>query len=400
MKRCVLVLAILATLSCARVSHGMAQEKIGPDSVRKHPTTAQPGWPMGMTNLLRHTSRVYSIWVNGNGNFYFKATPAQINELIGLFSEIRMRDHELWIKTGKGEAESLDGDRIDYNANFHVLGGIALGMSRRDESPDTYEPTLTVYVHPSSDQTLLKQITLPANVILNTEVANCPLKSKATQPERRVWHAQVQFDDSTPAADFEHGLSTKITLWEKDIKEGVNLGRVGHKGHFHAAFSDKEIADLRTGKSWLTLTAGNWLTEAKMDHPKLGVERLALDKVIVQPVMISRLRFYHGRILFENGSPPILDPGPWAGAEIEVDFSYAGSPPIDAEGYFRAYFTEEQYEKVKAKKDRKNIYIPSYEERGSSTARFIFPVSKLSQEKEDAGVVRIPRPGPKKNDSE
>ncbi|KKK61968.1 hypothetical protein LCGC14_3009050, partial [marine sediment metagenome] len=71
---------------------------------------------------------------------------------------------------------------------------------------------------------------------------------------------------------------------------------------------------------------------------------------------------------------------------------------IDSKGYFKVYFTKEQYQALKAKKVRKNIYIPSYEKKGRSTARFAFPVSKLSQEKETAGVVRIPKPKPKKND--
>ena len=347
---------------------------------------------MGIIELLRHESRVYSIWVNGNENFYFKADTDEINELIRLFSKTRMRDHELWIKVGKKDVTPFRGDKINYNVNFHVLGGIALFASREAESPTTYEPTLTVYVDSSADQALFKQITLPDSIILNNEVANCPLKGKATKPKRKFWYALVQFDDSTPPGD--SGLTTEITLWEKDTKGGIKLGGVSHKGYFRAVFSDKEIADLKTGKSWLTLTVGNWLTEAKRDHPKLSVEKLTLDKQIVQPVKISKPKFYHGRILFEDGSPPILNPAPWPGAEINLDFPYAGSARIDSKGYFKVYFTKEQYEKLKAKKVGKNIYIPSYEEKGGATARFAFPVSKLSQEKKKAGVVRIPEPGP------
>ena len=400
MRHCILFVVVLAMLSSARCSYGMGTEQVGPDSDQRHPTIAQPGWPAGTVELLRQESRVYSSWVNGNEHFYFNASPDEINKLIGLFSKTRMRDHELWIKTGKQQVTSATGDKISYNVNFHVLGGLALGMPRRDESPNTHEPTLTVYIDPSADQALFQQITLPGNIILNSEVAKSPLQGKATKPKRKAWHAQVQFDDSTPAADVEHELSTKIALWEKDIKECIHLGKVGHDGYFSTAFSDKEIANLKTGRSWLTMTVGHWLTEAKIDDPKLSAEGLALDKAIVQPVKVGRLRFYHGQILFEDGSPPILDPVPWPGAEIGVDFSYGGSAPIDAEGYFKVYFPKEQYKAAKAKKVRNNIYIPSFEERGVSTGRFVFPVSKLSQKKAEAGVVRIPRPGPMTDDSE
>ncbi len=402
MRRSTLFVVVLAMLSCVRGSYGMATEQFGPDSLQGHPTTAHPSWPIGIVQLLRHESRVYSIWVNGNENFYFKANPHEINELISLFSETRMRDHELWIKPGKRHIKSFNGDRFNYNVNFHVLGGIAVFMSRRDESPSTYEPTVTVYVDPSADQAWLNQITLPPNIILSSEVANCPLKGKATRPKRKVWHAQVLFDDSTPAADFEHGLLTKITLWEKDIKEGIKLGKVSHEGYFRAAFSDKEIADMKTGNPWLTMTVGNWRAEASRDHPKLSLEKLALDKQTVQPVMITKpkLEFYYGRILFEDGSPPILNPAPWPGAEIRVRFPFAGSAPIDPEGYFKVHFTRGQYDKVKADRVRKNIYIPSYEKKGRSTARFAFPISKLFQEKQDAGVVRIPKPSPKSDGSQ
>ena len=386
-----LLLGVLAMCSVSSPVWASGSENFGNAPLREGPYL---DWK-GIMPVINHPARVYSNEVNGNENFYFKVSPDEINELIRLFSETRMRDHELWIKAGTKYVKSFHGDRFNYNVNLHVLAGIALGHTRRDEKPNTYEPTLTVFVDPSADQAFWKQITLPDNIILSNEVANCPLKGKATKPKRKVWYAQVQFDDSTPAADLEHGLSTKVTLWEKDIKAGIKLDEVSYKGYFHVPFSDKEISDLKTGNSWLTLTVGNWATEARRDHPKLSIDKLALDKAIVRPVRINKPGFFHGRILFEDGSPPILDPVPWPGAEIMVDFPYAGSARIDSEGYFKVYFTMEQYEKVKAEKIRKNIYIPSYEEKGIGTARFAFSASKLSRDKEEAGVLRIPKPGPK-----
>ncbi len=385
---------VLALLSSIRGSHGLATEQVGPESAQREPTIAQPGWPMGITELLRHESRVYSIWVNGNENFYFKASPEGINDLIRLFSETRMRDHELWIKAGNDHVKAFNGDMISYNAELHVLGGIARGMARRDEGSDTYEPTLTLLVDPAADQAFWTKITLPDHVILHSEVAQCPLMGRAAKPQRKVWFAQVQFDDATPACDFEDGVTTRVTLWERGVKAGIKLGEVGHDGYFHAAFSEKELAALKTGASWLTLTMGNWATEAREDDPRLSIDRLSLDKRTGQPVKIAAPQFYYGRILFGDGSPPVLDPAPWPGAEIHVDFSYAGSARVDSQGYFKVYFSREQYEMAKIDRSRENIYIPDYESKGTSTARFEFPVSKLSRNKELAGVVKIPRRGP------
>jgi hypothetical protein len=369
------------------------------NSAHGYPTLAQLDSPAGILGLSCHESRVYSIWENGRENFYFKATPDEINELIRLFSESRMRDHELCLRVGTPSVRSFKDNKISYNVNLHVLGGIALAYYRGgNEGPETCEPTLTVYVDPVAD-VFLKQMTLPDNIILTNLVVDSLIKGKATRPNRKVWHAQVQFEDSTPAADFQHLFSTEVTLWKKDAKRGINLGRVSHKGYFSAGFSEKEIANLNTGESWLTLTAGNSRTEAKKDHPRLSVKNFVLDKQKVQPVKIGKPKFYHGRILFEDGFPPILDPVTWGRAEIGVHFPYIGIVPIDSGGYFRVYFTKAQYERIKAAKVRENIFFPSYEEKGMSTTRFVFPPSKLSLEKTKAGVVKIPKPGPKKDDS-
>jgi len=390
MRKIILFIVLFAISSVAQISYAAATEQVGSDSANRFPTVAQPDWPKGIVEIPRHESRVYSIWVNGNENFYFKTTAEQINELISLFSKARMRDHELWISTTKKQVKSFNGDSIDYNVNLQILSGIALAMSRREGNPDTFEPRLTVYT--DNNHTLVKQLKLPDNIVLNCDIKEFPLKGKSVKPNRKSWYGIVQFEDSTPATDFEHGLSTQITLWEKGVEGGIKIAKVDHKCFFDAAFSDKEIADLKAGNSWLTITVGNWLTEAKEDHTRLPVELLSLEKENLKPVRISRPKFYYGRILFEDGSAPILNPPPWPGAEIRVDFPYAGDATIDSQGHFTVYFTKEQYEEAKAQKVRENIYIPDYSEKGRSTARFAFPVALLSQDKTKAGVVKIPRP--------
>ncbi len=386
---------VIGLLVTVQTSHGMRTSRIGPDSANPHPTTEQQDWPKGLVELVWRESRVYSVWVNGNENFYFKADAKEINELIRLFSQARMRDHELIIKTGKPKVKSFKSDEFEYNVNLHIIAGIAMHMTRRADEPRTHEPPLTIYVDPDGDHAWLKTIHLPANIILNSAIENLPLKGKAVRPERMFRHAEVQFEDGTPAADLENGVSTRVTFWETGEPAGIDLGHIGNKGYFRAPFSDREIAELEAGASWLTLTVGNWSTKAKPEHPRLAASNLALDESETKVIQLARPGFYHGRILFEDGTPPILDPIPWPGAKIQINFPYTNGGAPDPAGYFKVYFTDEQFEKLKDEKTRRNIYIPSYERRGSSRALFAFPAAKLSKSKQDAGVVKIPKPAPK-----
>ncbi len=277
-----LFLAITLLLS------GMAFEQIGPDKDQPHPTVEQPGWPARMVGILKHDSRVYSIWVNGNENYYFKARPDEIGELIKLYSESRVRDHVVTIKQQKNEVRTFKEDKIDYNVNFHFLGGIALGLTRREGKAETYDPTLTIYVDVGADLAWSKQIVIPEHVIVNSEVAGWPVRSNPTKPNRRLWHAEVVFDDKKPAGDSENGASTKVTLWEKDAESGLPLGHVNHKGEFSAALSEKEIADLKAGKTWLTLTVGSQRTVAKKSDAQLDIGNMSPDRLKVKTVEVAR----------------------------------------------------------------------------------------------------------------
>jgi len=389
MKKHIAIIAAVGVLGLCRSSYGMATEQIGPDT--RHPTVSQQDWPKGIVGIPRHLSRVYSIWVNGNENFYFKCKVDEINELLALFAAARMRDHVVRIEPGVKKASTFDKEEIEYNVRLQIVAGIVLSFAReklRDDLP--LEPRLTILT--GDDDSLVNQLKWPENLIVESEIPSVAINSNMTKAKRKSWYGHAQFEDLTPATDIGGPLTTQITLWEKDVEGGIKIAKVDNKGFFNAAFSDEEITDLKMGISWLTITTGNWLTEAKKDDTKFPVEMLSLKKENLKPVIIRSPKFYYGRILFEDGSPPVIDPEPWPGAEIMVDFRYAGSPQINSQGYFKVFFTKEQYEKAKAQKVRKNIYIPDYSKKGRSTARFAFPLALLSQDKTKAGVVKIPRP--------
>jgi len=285
------LLPALLILHCfAHTGHGMATEEIGPDKDRRHPTVEQPGWPAGMVEIVRHNSRVYSIWVNGNEDFYFQATPDEIGQLITRYSKTRLRDHIVTIKKQTNEVKTFKGDKINYNVNFHFLGGIAQAMTRTNGEAETYEPTLTIFVDADPHESLAQQLTVSDNLIIKSDVAGWEVKGRATLPSRMLWHAEVIFDDKKPAADFENGVSTKVTLWDGDTETGFDLGNVSHLGKFSAAFSEKEIAYVKAGKIWLTLTVGNQMTAPKKGDAKLPIDKMSSDPLKVKAVEVAKPR--------------------------------------------------------------------------------------------------------------
>lgn len=288
-------LASAVLLSIASRGHGFATEEIGPAKDRQVPTTAQPGWPTGMKEIVDHDARVYSRWVNGSVNTYYQAAPHEIIELIKLYSEVRLREHVLTIEAGPQSEKTFGGDKVPYNVAYRHLGGLFRSMNRGGDEAATHEPTLVIHVDPRADRTWWDAAQVPEHLIVNSQAVDWPIKTSATKPHRRAWHARILFDDQEPAADFENGLSTRVTLWKADDHAGFDLGKVNHKGEFSAAFSDEEIAKLKSDKMWLTLTVGNYLVAARPDHPKLELTHLSLNIEEVQAFELAKAKFYYGR---------------------------------------------------------------------------------------------------------
>jgi len=387
-KMMVILLWYMLLGKCNQCS-GMATEQIGPDSI--HPTVSQQDWPKGIVGIPRHPSRVYSIWVNGNENFYFKCKVDEINKLLGLFAKARMRDHVVRIQPGVKKATTFGKEEIEYNVRLQIVAGIVLSFARekmRDDLP--LEPRLTILT--GNDDSLVNQLKWPANVIVESEIPGVTINSNNTKPKRNVYYGLCEFADGSPPVEFVKGVNSRINLWEQQEPNGINVGRIDNKGYIMLLLSDAELADLKKGRTWLTITIGNFLVKAARTDMRFPVEMLTKDKEQTLPVKVAAPSYYYGRILFEDGSPPILDPPPWPGAEIMVDFPYSGPGDIDSQGYFKVSLTKEQYEKLIARKVRSNIYIPDLVERGRSSAKFAYPPNLLSQDKAKAGEVRIPRP--------
>lgn len=390
MKKYITIIAAVGVLGLCRSSYGMATEQIGPDT--RHPTVSQRDWPKGIVGIPRHLSRVYSIWVNGNENFYFKCKVDEINELLALFAATRMRDHVVRIQPGVKKASTFDKEEIEYNVRLQIVAGIALFFAReklRDDLP--LEPRLTILTG-DDDGAFVNQLKWPENVIVESEIPGVAINSNMTKPKRNVYYGLCEFADGSPPVEFVRGVNSRITLWEQKEPDGIGVGRIDNKGYLMVLLSDAELADLKKGKTWLTITIGNFLVKARKTDMRFPVEMLTKDKEKARPIKVTAPVYYYGRILFEDGSPPILDPPPWPGAEIQVDIRYGGFTGIDSQGYFKVPLTKERFEKLSAEKPQRNIYIPDLIRRGRSRAELTYPANLLSRDKAKAGVVKIPRP--------
>ncbi len=390
MKKYAAIMAAVGILALCESSYGMATEQIGPDS--SHPTVAQQDWPKGIVGIPRHMSRVYSIWVNGNENFYFKCRADEINELLAIFARTRMRDHIVRIEPGVKKATTFGKEEIEYNVQLQIVAGIVLSFARekmRDDLP--LEPRLTILTG-DDNGAIVKQLKWPANVIVESEIPGISINSGNTKPKRDVYHGLCEFADGSPPVDFVKGVNSRITLWEQNEPNGINVGRIDNKGYIMVRLSEAELADLKKGKTWLTMTIGNYLIKAARTDTRFPVDMLTKDKDKARAIQVTTPSYYYGRLLFEDGSPPVLDPPPWPGAEIMISFPYGGRGDFDSQGYFKLAMTTEQFEQLLKRKDRRNIYIPDLIRKGRSRAELTFPANLLSPDRARAGVVKIPRP--------
>ena len=183
-------IASLGVLLLPHLLHAMAEERIGPMKEDWKP----PGQLKGLTALQFHPARVYSIWVNGNENFYFLADTQQVNQLLKLFAQVDMdkSDYQVWIPSekkytekmlemhkfqvriasGAGQVKSFKDQVFEYNVALQVLDGIALWhykeqLQKNPSSDKTILPRLTI--HLGHEQFKWSDLKVPANVRLKDD---------------------------------------------------------------------------------------------------------------------------------------------------------------------------------------------------------------------------------------
>lgn len=158
-----ITLAGIVSLGGAGSAFGLGQEQFGPSEQ----VSSSPDWPAGVREVLVHPSRVYSAWVNGNEQAYFEGDLDAINEVIDLYSRIAMKDHDLIVLSGTGEARSFSGQTVYYMLGFEVPSGIYLHHAMEKAKTGLYAltPRLTLKIDRDLAK-LLDQIRIPRNITL------------------------------------------------------------------------------------------------------------------------------------------------------------------------------------------------------------------------------------------
>lgn len=120
-------------------------------------------WP-GLFELASDKTRVYSNWVNGHENFYFKGSTDQLNEALKKFAAIKIDKHEVLIRPGPGKAHSFNSERIlDCNWNVEVYGGISKHVVELEKGDHFWSsvPTMMIWIGGDID---LAKIKIPEGV--------------------------------------------------------------------------------------------------------------------------------------------------------------------------------------------------------------------------------------------
>jgi hypothetical protein len=218
------------------------------------------------------------------------------------------------------------------------------------------------------------------------------VRQKAKQV-RKLYYGRVVFDDGSPAVVPTLRLKPSITKWYADVAEGKRILTVEDDGCFVAPISDEDMDRLKSGDCWLTVHFANdpWQRDMSKDDQRFPAELLGTKRDKAGAVTIAKPPIYYGRILFDDGTCPVLDPEPWPGARIHIDIPFE-STDVDEEGYFCAYFSDRQFQELKDRSATFGIYCPSYEERQVSGQVAKFPAGLMSTDKSKAGVVKIHKP--------
>jgi len=142
---CGAVVLIMVTLS-AQPAGAWGMEDFGPAGGH---IGRSADWPKGVEGVLRHPSRVYRKWVNGNENAYYDGDIEAVNELLQLFAKVDLTSHHVVLRSGRPSARSFHGKLTPYAVQFELPGGIYLGHIRKHASTGLYalKPRLIVHVN-------------------------------------------------------------------------------------------------------------------------------------------------------------------------------------------------------------------------------------------------------------
>jgi hypothetical protein len=110
------------------------------ESIGNAPAAKQPEWADGVVDVVNLKTRVYSQWVNGNENFYYRGNAQAVSEALGQYAKVRANIREVVLLPGTPQVKSFGGKAIDFDWKLHVPSGIYLAGAKHKHA------VMTVYV--------------------------------------------------------------------------------------------------------------------------------------------------------------------------------------------------------------------------------------------------------------
>jgi hypothetical protein len=132
------LIAAIAALILASPSPILA---LGMETFGNAPVVGQPEWDKGVLEVVNLKSRIYSMWVNGNENFYYSGSAKELNEAIKKFSEVQSEVRRLIVLPGAGKTQTFGGKPIAFDWQLHVPSGIYKAVSKKIHAE------MTVYIN-------------------------------------------------------------------------------------------------------------------------------------------------------------------------------------------------------------------------------------------------------------
>src|SRR6516162_10429648 len=92
----VIVVGLLLALPATALA--LATETFG-----NAPAVKQPDWAEGVLDVVNLKSRVYSQWVNGNENFFYRGDAQALNEALRKYAAVKADVRQLILLPGSGK---------------------------------------------------------------------------------------------------------------------------------------------------------------------------------------------------------------------------------------------------------------------------------------------------------